>query len=141
MSTDSVIVAYRKTYRSSERSFGVTFAVVFAVVGFWPLVVRFGMPRWWALVISLAFLTTALVAPKLLVPLNVLWFKLGMLLHQIVNPILMALIYYGTVVPIGLVLKMAGKDMLRLKWDQAAKSYWIARDPSGPAAGTMIKQF
>jgi predicted membrane metal-binding protein len=127
--------------RSSERSFGVTFAVVFAVVGFWPLVFRFEMPRWWALVISLAFLTTALVAPRLLMPLNVLWFKFGMLLHQIVNPILMALIYYGAVVPMGLILKMAGKDLLRLKWDPAAKSYWIARDPPGPAAGTMTKQF
>ena len=141
MSANSAIVAYRKTIRSSERSFGVTFAVVFAVVGFWPLVFRFEMPRWWALVISLAFLTTALVAPRLLVPLNVLWFKFGMLLHQIVNPILMALIYYGAVVPMGLVLKMAGKDLLRLKWDPAAKSYWIARDPRGPAAGTMTKQF
>jgi hypothetical protein len=141
MSAESAIIAYRKTIRSSERSFGVTFAAVFAVVGFWPLVFRFEVPRWWALVISLAFLTTAFVAPRLLVPLNVLWFKFGMLLHQIVNPILMALIYYGAVVPMGLVLKMAGKDLLRLKWDQAAKSYWIARDPPGPAAGTMTKQF
>jgi hypothetical protein len=74
-------------------------------------------------------------------PLNVLWFKFGMLLHQIVNPILMVLIYYGAVMPMGLVLKRAGKDLLRLNWDQAAKSYWIARDPPGPAAGTMTKRF
>ena len=141
MSANSATVAYRKITRSSERAFGVTFAVVFAVVGFWPVVFRFETPRWWALLISLAFLTTALVAPRLLVPLNVLWFKFGMLLHQIVNPILMALIYYGAVVPMGAVLRMTGKDLLGLKWDQAAKTYWIARDPRGPAAGTMTKQF
>jgi hypothetical protein len=140
MSADS-IVEYRKTIRSSERSFGVTLAVVFAVVGFWPLVFRSETPHWWALVISLAFLTTAFVAPRLLVPLNVLWFKLGLLLHHIVNPIVMALIYYGAFVPMGLVLKMAGKDLLRLSWDPAAESYWLVRDPPGPAAGTMTKQF
>jgi hypothetical protein len=141
MSADSATVSYRKTIRSSERSFGVTFAVVFAVIGFWPLVFRFEMPRWWALVTSLAFLTIALVAPKLLTPLNVLWFKFGLLLHHIVNPILMALIYFGAFVPTGLVLRMARKDLLRLEWDTAAKSYWIVRDPPGPLAGTMTKQF
>jgi hypothetical protein len=141
MSADSAIVAYRKTIRSSERSFGVTFAVALAVFAFWPLVFRLEMPRLWALVISLAFLTSALVVPRLLVPLNFLWFKFGMLLHQIVNPILMALIYYGAVVPMGLVLTTAGKDLLRLKGDPAANSYWIVRDPPGPAAGTMAKQF
>jgi predicted membrane metal-binding protein len=141
MSADSPIVAYRKTVISSERSFGVTFAAVFAVFGFWPLVFRSEMPRWWALALSVAFLTTGLVAPRALAPLNVLWFKFGLLLHRIVNPIVMALIYYVAFVPTGLLLRATGKDLLRLKWDPAAKSYWLMRDPPGPVAGTMTKQF
>src|SRR5262245_66567401 len=98
----------------SERSFGITFAALFAVFGFWPLLFRSEMPRWWALAVSIAFLMGALTAPRLLAPLNILWFRFGLLLHHIINPILMALIYFGAVVPMGLVLKMAGKDVLRL---------------------------
>ena len=141
MSAESPIVAYRKTVMGSERSFGVTFAALFAVFGFWPLLFRSEMPRWWALAVSIAFLVSALAAPRLLAPLNILWFKFGLLLHHIVNPILMALIYFGAVVPTGLMVRMARKDLLRLEWDTAAKSYWIMRDPPGPLAGTMTRQF
>ena len=98
MPANSAIVAYRKIIRGSERSFGVTFALVFAVVGFWPVVCRCGTPRWWASnQPSLPYY--AFVAPSFPLPLNVLWFKFGLLLHEIVNPILMALIYYAAVVP------------------------------------------
>jgi hypothetical protein len=125
----------------SERSFGVTFAALFAVFGFWPLLFHSEMPRWWALAVSIVFLVSALAAPRLLAPLNTLWFKFGLLLHNIVNPILMALIYFGAIVPTGLMLRMARKDLLRLEWDSTAESYWIMRDPPGPLAGTMTKQF
>ena len=75
------------------------------------------MPRWWALAVSIAFLASAVAAPRLLKPLNILWFKFGLLLHHIVNPILMALIYFGAVVPTGLMLRMIRKDLLRLEWE------------------------
>ena len=141
MSAQSPIVAYRKTIMGSERSFGVTFAALFAVFGFLPLLFHSEMPRWWALAVSIVFLVSALAAPRLLAPLNILWFKFGLLLHNIVNPILMALIYFGAIVPTGLMLRMARKDLLRLEWDSTAESYWIMRDPPGPLAGTMTKQF
>ena len=72
-----------------------------------------------ALAVSSAFLVSALAAPRSFAPLNILWFKFGLLLHHIVNPILMALIYFGAVVPTGLMLRMARKDLLRLEWDTA----------------------
>jgi len=141
MSAESPIVEYRKTVMGSERSFGITFAALFALIGFWPVLFRSEMPRWWALAVGIAFLLSALTAPRLLGPLNILWFKFGLLLHHIVNPVLMALIYFSAFVPTGLMLRMARKDLLRLEWDPAAKSYWITRDPPGPLAGTMTKQF
>jgi hypothetical protein len=66
---------------------------------------------------------------------------LGLLLHHVVNPVLMFLIYYSTVLPTGLVLRALGKDVLRLKVDHASTSYWIVRAPPGPGAGSMEKQF
>jgi hypothetical protein len=141
MSAESPIIAHRKTLMGSERSFGVTFAALFAVIGSLPLLLRSEMPRWWAIAVSITFLTSALTAPRLLAPLNILWFKFGLLLHHIINPILMALIYFVAVVPTGLMLRMARKDLLRLEWDTAATSYWIMRNPPGPLAGTMTKQF
>jgi hypothetical protein len=85
----------------------------------------------------LAFAVVAFVAPDLFAPLNRAWFWVGQALHRVVNPVLMALIYFGSVVPTGLVLKLLGKDPLRLQRDRAAASYWVPRDPPGP----MTKQF
>jgi predicted membrane metal-binding protein len=131
------MIAHRKTVRGSERSFGLTFAAVFALIGMWPSIFRGEMPHWWALAISVAMLMAGLLLPRLLVPLNIIWFKFGLLLHRIVTPVLMTLIYYLAIVPTGLVLKVAGKDLLRLSWDHRATSYWLVREPPG----TMVKQF
>jgi hypothetical protein len=81
-----------------------------------------------------------LLWPSSLRPLNRLWMKLGLLLHRIVNPIVMGLLFYGTIWPTGLVMRMRGRDLLRLKRDPSAASYWIARVP-GPAPETMKDQF
>ena len=74
-------------------------------------------------------------------PLNQLWFRLGLALHRVVSPIVMLLIYYGAIVPLGLILQVGGKDLLRLKWEPDAPSYWIPRQPPGPPRGSMSKQF
>ena len=79
--------------------------------------------------------------PRVLAPLNIIWFRLGLLLHHVVNPVIMAVVYYGAVVPMGLLLKARGKDLLRLKRDPDATTYWIVRDPPGPAPGSMKQQF
>ena len=126
--------------RSSDRSFGLIFAAMFALVGLWPLV-RGGGVRWWALGVALAFAGLAALRPATLGPAGRLWFWLGMRLHAIVSPLVLAFLYYGTITPLGRLMRMAGKDPLRLRRDPGASSYWIARQPPGPAPDTMRNQF
>jgi hypothetical protein len=114
---------------------------VFALVAFWPTVVDGAWPYTWALGLAGLFVAAAFLRPQVLAPLNRVWFRLGMALHHIVNPVLMALIYYVGFVPIGIVLKLRGKDPLRLKRDPTETSYWIRREPAGPSPQSMAKQF
>jgi hypothetical protein len=76
-----------------------------------------------------------------LLPFNAVWFRLGLVLHHVVNPIIMFVIYWVAVVPTGLVMRAVGKDPLRLRIDRSLATYWLARQPPGPAAGSMRKQF
>lgn len=123
-----------------EKSFGIVFAVVFTIIGLWPLWGA-SAPRWWALIVAGIFLVAGFVAPKLLRPLNLLWFRFGMLLHKIVNPLVMGLVFFVTVTPTGLIFRLLGKDPLRLKLEPDAESYWIKRDPPGPDGPSMSNQF
>jgi hypothetical protein len=91
--------------------------------------------------VAALFLAAALLRPAKLHPLNLIWLKFGLLLHRVVNPVIMALLFYGTVLPTGLVMRMLGKDLLRLKREPGADSYWIVRQPPGPAPETMKDQF
>jgi len=129
-----------KVEGSSDRAFGLTFAVILGVVGLWPLLHGVA-PRLWALIPAAVFLLAALAAPFVLGPLNRVWLKFGLLLHHIVTPIVMGLIFYVAVTPTGLIMRAMGKDPLRLKPDKAARSYWIVRDPPGPAPGSIRNQF
>ncbi len=124
----------------SERAFGLVFAAVFALIGLWPLFSAGGV-RVWALIVAALFAAAAFLAPGALKPLNRAWFLFGMLLHKIVNPLVMALLFFTTVTPTALVMRLAGKDPLRLKFDRAAKSYWIERAPPGPEPDSMRRQF
>ena len=125
---------------ASDRSFGLTVTAVCGGVGAVRLALGHGGAGWW-LGAAVIFLVSALFRPALLAPLNGLWLRLGLLLHKIVTPVVMALIFYTTVLPIGLVMRALGKDPLRLRRDPDAASYWIARDPAGAAAETMKNQF
>ena len=131
----------------SERGFGVVFAVVFALIGVWPAFSiwrpRFdpGMLRWWSLAIAIAFLAVALVYPVALRPLNKAWFLFGMLLSKVMTPIVMGLLFVLTVVPTGLIMRLRKRDLLNLKLDRTAKSYWIEREPPGPPGDTMRNQY
>ena len=87
------------------------------------------------------FLAAAWLRPAVLHPLNLIWLRFGLLLHAVVNPIVMALVFYGTVLPTGLIMRMMGKDLLRLKRQPDAESYWIVRQPPGPSPETMKDQF
>jgi hypothetical protein len=123
----------------SDRGLGFVFAAVFAVIALWPLI-HGEYPRLWATIVALAFLLVALVRPKLLHPLNIVWFRFGLLLGAVVTPVVMALLYVTTIVPIGIILRLRGKDLLSLKREPERNSYWITRQP-GPEPGTMKRQF
>lgn len=140
MATSEPVVAHRKVTAGSDRSFGLVFSGFFVLVALLPLV-HGGVLRWWALGVAAAFATVAFVAPRLLRPLNKVWFAFGMLLHHVVNPLVMAVLFYGAVVPTGLLARAFGKDFLRLKREPDAASYWIPRDQPAPAPKSMSKQF
>jgi hypothetical protein len=95
----------------------------------------------WTIGIAAVFLAATLFHPAGLKPLNRLWHKFGMLLHRVISPIVMALVFFGTVLPTGLVMRMLGKDPLRLKRLPNVDSYWIERRPPGPTAESMRDQF
>jgi Saxitoxin biosynthesis operon protein SxtJ len=123
-----------------DRQFGVVFTIVFAIVALWPAV--WGRPvRWWSAAVAGAFLAAALLAPRVLAPLNRVWLWIGLLLHKCVSPIVLGLVFFSTVTPIALLLRALGKDPLRLRFDNAAPTYWIARRPPGPAGDSMPNQF
>ena len=141
MFTHEPIVSHREVKVGSERSFGIVFAIFFAVISLLPYVTRGAEPRWWALAGAGVFGLIAFLAPRLLHPLNRAWAKFGLLLHRILNPIIMAVVFYGVFVPMALVLRVSGKDLLRLKRENVAESYWILRNPPGPETGSMSNQF
>ncbi len=115
-------------------------AAAFIILALAPLV-RGRAVRWWSLLAGAAFLLCALLYPRILGPLNRLWLKFGLVLHAIVSPVVMALIFYSTVTPIGLLLRWLGKDPLQLRLDRSTDTYWIERHPPGPHPHTMLRQF
>ena len=130
----------RKVEMGSDRSFGLVFATVFAIVALLPLKSG-GEPRLWAAAVAAAFLVVSFSCPRVLKPLNRLWFLVGMALHHVVTPVVMGLLFFLTVTPIALIMRALGKDPLRLKRDNAAASYWILRQPPGPQPDSMRRQF
>jgi len=126
----------------SARSFGLVFATVFIIIALFPLLSdQQGSLRLWALIVAAFFAITALTMPRLLEPLNKLWFRFGLLLHKIVNPLIMGLLFFVTVTPTGLLMRSLGKTPLKLGFDKSAESYWITRTPPGPAPESMKRQF
>lgn len=125
----------------SERGFGLVFAAVFAIVGLWPLFSG-GPIRWWAMAVAAVFLVLAFVLPAILRPLNVVWFRFGMVLSRIMTPVVMGVLFVVTFVPMGVIMRtIGGKDLLRLKLEPDTRSYWIRRDPPGPEPQSMKNQF
>ena len=143
------ITKHEKLNPGSEKSFGVVFAVVFLIIALYPLIgykdihligfkdiyplIGSKVIHLWALVVSFIFLFLAYLAPSLLSLPNKLWFKLGLLIGAIVTPIVMAIIYFSTVLPIGIGMRIFRKDLLNQQINKNKKSYWIEREkPVGP---------
>ena len=125
---------------SSDRTFGWVMTAFFSLVGLWPLLHGHAW-RGWALALAAIFALAAWLMPRLLAPLNRLWTRLGLLLHKITNPIVLGLAFYGVIAPIGLLMRLTGRDPLRLKRDAASASYWIERQPPGPPPSSFPRQF
>jgi Saxitoxin biosynthesis operon protein SxtJ len=132
---------------SSDRSFGLTVGGILLAIA----VVRTLLHMWdgtaagaFEMVlggIGAVLILFGLIAPARLAMLNRAWTKLGLILFKVVNPVVLGLIYLTTIVPIGLIMRLSGRDLLSLKLDRQAESYWVVREPPGPAPETMVNQF
>jgi hypothetical protein len=120
--------------------FGLVFAVIFFVIAAWPLLDA-AAPRWWAVGLAALFGSIALLRPRLLSGLNRQWVRLGILLGRVISPIALGVLFYGVLTPIGVVMRLAGNDPLRLRRDPGASSYWRLREPPGPPPDSMTNQF
>jgi hypothetical protein len=111
--------------------------VVFAIIGLFPLL--HGHPvRWWAFGVSIVFLAAGLIAPSVLRPLNRLWLRFGLLLHKIVNPVILSLMFGLIIVPVALLIRLSGRKLLSPKTEPG--TYWVRRAP-GPTAESIRNQF
>ena len=126
----------KKSLKSSNKSFGILFFIVFALYGIWPMLSSSEL-RIWSLAIGVIFLILGLLNSKLLHPLNLVWIKFGEILGRIVAPIVMGFIYFIVITPIGLFMRLIGKDLLRIKFLKN-NSYWIKREKN---IGSMKRQF
>ena len=121
---------------SSNRSFGIVFFVVFLLIALYPFTYG-GELRIWSIIISIIFLILGFLNSKILAPLNKIWFKFGIFLGKLISPLIMGIIFFLVVTPIGLITRLLGKDLLNLKYNKN-KSYWIEK--SGPKS-KMKNQF
>jgi hypothetical protein len=138
-STHENFVRSEPAREGSDRSFGLVMAAALAVMSLFNVWHHGRLWPWGLLLATLALLASWL-RPAWLHPLNRLWIMLGLILHEIVNPIMMGLLFYGTILPTAVIMRLRGRDLLRLKREPAADSYWIARAP-GPQPETMRDQF
>ena len=121
---------------SSNRSFGILFSIVFALIAFWPLMSGNSF-RVWPIPVSIIFLILAVINSKLLTPLNLAWIKFGEILGRVISPIVMAFVYFLIITPIGILMRLIGKDLLKTKFSNN-NSYWIKREKN---VGSMKRQF
>ena len=122
--------------KSSNRSFGYVFFIVFLILGIWPLINDESI-RIWSILLSFAFLVLGFLNSKILSPLNYIWFQFGLFLGNFISPIIMALLFFVVISPIGLIMRLFGKDSLMKKYSNKS-SYWIKREKG---MNSMKRQF
>jgi hypothetical protein len=125
---------------SSNRSFGLVFTVVFLIIGLIPLIGS-GSVRIWSLGLAALFLLASFIKPGILQPLNNLWTRFGLLLSKVMNPIILGLLFFLVVTPVGILMRIFSGNPMKPKFDPTAQSYWIKRDPPGPKPESLSDQF
>tara|TARA_Y200000002_G_C22236202_1_gene477712 strand:- start:16 stop:396 length:381 start_codon:yes stop_codon:yes gene_type:complete len=116
-----------KKNKNTNRSFGILFFIVFFIIGIWPILSGNEL-RLWSFIIAIIFLIMGIMKSRFLTPLNVAWVKFGLLLGVIIAPIIMGLVYFLVVLPIGIFMKILGKDLLNLKFKKELDTYWNKKD-------------
>ena len=111
----------------SNKNFGIVFCIVFILIASYPLINNDPI-RLWAILISIIFLILGLLNSKILSPLNLIWFKFGILLGKFISPLIMGIIFFLVVTPIGILMRLLRKDLLNLKFNNK-KTYWIKNKP------------
>lgn len=134
------LVADDGEHSASDRAVGFVLATASALIGLAPLL-RGHAVRPWALAVAAVLLLAALVRPRWLRPVNRAWMGFGAVANAIVTWVLMALMFYLVITPLGWALRWTGRDLLRLRLDPALRSYWLERRPPGPPPETMKNQF
>ena len=130
---------HKEIKTGSNKSFGIVFFVIFIIIALWPLLKNENI-RIWSIIISIIFLTLGLLNSKILTPFNKLWMRLGILLGAIVSPIVMGVVYFVVITPIGLIMKIFGKDVLNLKIDKNKNTYWtLKKKDSIKNEGSVLK--
>ena len=122
---------------SSNRSFGLLFFIVFLAISLWPLKSQEDL-RLWAFILALIFFVLGILNSKFLTPLNKLWMKFGIFLGSIISPVVMGVVFFIVVTPVGLIMRFLGKDLLRINKSKFVSTYWISREKQN---STMKKQF
>ena len=130
-------MATQKEKLPSNRNFGLVFFVFFLIIGLWPLLGTNEI-RYWSIFFSIIFFLLGITNSKLLNPLNKIWFNFGILLGKMISPLVMGIIFFLVVTPIGVIMRVFGKDILSLKYNKKDKSYWIEKN--GPKS-KMKNQF
>jgi hypothetical protein len=124
----------------SNRSFGFTMAAADLLIAAWPLI-HGNSPRHWLMILALGLAGAAQFRPNLLAPLNKGWFKLGLILHRVTNPVIMAALFYGVLTPIAAVFRLMRRDPLGLRYDRSIASYWVTHPAAEGRPSDMRKQF
>ncbi|MDA9464504.1 SxtJ family membrane protein [Bradyrhizobium sp. CCBAU 53415] len=124
----------------SDRRFGITMALVFAVIGCFSFYKRSSHAPIW-LAVAAIVIGVALWRPQSLASVNRAWLKLGLLMYRVVNPVVMAILFFGAIMPIGLTMRIFGKDFLNMRQDSSAETYWSTRSDPRPPSESMRHQF
>ena len=127
----------KESNMGSDRSFGIIFSIVFFIISFWPVMSGESI-RLWAFLIAVIILIISLTKANLLHTPNKIWFRFGLMLGNIVAPIVMGIIFFAIITPVGLIMRMLGKDLLNKKFKKSLRSYWNKREQM---IGTMKNQF